>query len=155
MVTSQKPFRIRCWFNLNISRIFLRTWFRITALPRRRVATIPILDGTSLSRTNVASTKCFPVQDLPDALTELNSEARFSRDDGGNLNRIRPGRTITSKPEYDVRMVIPRLRELGVSDLADAAGSKSLFHPLFSSGLGSQTGASGCVSKVDKFFSCE
>jgi hypothetical protein len=155
MVTSQKPFRIRCWFNLNISRIFLRTWLRVTALPRRRVATIPILEGAASSRANVASTRCFPIQDLPDVLTELNSEARFNRDDRGNLNRIRPGRTITSKPEYDVRMVILRLRESGVSDLADAAGSKSLFRPLFSSELGSQTGASGCVSKVDKFFSCE
>jgi hypothetical protein len=128
---------------------------RVTAFPRRRVATIPILVGTASSRANVASTKCFPVQDFPDVLTELNSEARFNRDDRGNLKRIRPGRTITSKPEYDVRMVIPRLRESGVCDLADAAGSKSLFRPLFSSGLGSQTGVSGCVSKVDKFFSCE
>jgi hypothetical protein len=155
MITSQKPFRMRCWFNLNISRIFLRTRLRVTALPTRRVATIPILEGTASSRAKVANTKCFPVQDLPDVLTELNSEARFNRDDRGNLNRIRPGRTIISKPEYDVRMVIPRLRESGVSDLADAAGSKSLCRLLFSSGLESQTGASGCVSKVDKFFSCE
>jgi hypothetical protein len=155
MVTSQKPLWIRWWFSLNISRILLRTWFRVTALPRRRVVTIPILDGAPVSRAKVASTRCFPVQDLPDALTKLNSQARLNRDDRGNLNRIRPGRTIISKPEYDVRIAIPRPRELDVSGLADAAGSKSLFHSLFSSGPENQTGASGCVSKVDRFFSCE
>ena len=153
-MTSQWPFRIRCWFSLNISRIFLRTWFRVTALPSRRVATIPILDGSSVSRASVASTKCFPVQDFPDALTNLNSEARLNRDERGNLNRIRPGRTIPSKPACDERTAIPRLREPGVSGRADAAGPKSLFHPLFSSGPGSQTGVFGCVSKADRFFSC-
>jgi hypothetical protein len=58
----------------------------MTALPRRRVARIPILEGVSESRVNVASTRCFPFQDFPDALTKLNSEARLSRVDRGNLN---------------------------------------------------------------------
>jgi hypothetical protein len=124
MVTSQTPLRIRYWFSLNISRILLRTWFRVTALPRRRVVTMPILDGASVSRVNVASTRCFPVQDLPDALTNLNSEARLNRYDRGNLNRIRPGRTISSKPGYDARMAIPRPQELDASGLAGAAGPK-------------------------------
>ncbi len=55
---------------------------------------IPILDGSSVSRVNIANTRCFPVQDLPDALTNLNSEARLRRDDRENLKRIRPGRII-------------------------------------------------------------
>jgi hypothetical protein len=55
---------------------------------------MPILDGASVSRSNLASIKCFPVQDLPDALTKLNSEARLNRNDRGNLKRIRTGRTI-------------------------------------------------------------
>ena len=56
---------------------------------------IPILVVVSLSRFRIAKTRCLPVHDLPDTLTELNSEARLSRDDRGNLNRIRTGRTIT------------------------------------------------------------
>jgi hypothetical protein len=55
---------------------------------------IPILDVASVSLFNVANTRCFPVQDLPDALTKLNSEARLRRDNRENLNRIRPGRII-------------------------------------------------------------
>ena len=47
-MTSHKPLWIRWWFSLNISRILLRTWFRVTALPRRRVVTIPILDGGNI-----------------------------------------------------------------------------------------------------------
>lgn len=42
------------------------------------------------------STRCFPFQDFPDALTKLNSDVRLNRDDRGNLNLIRPGRTIIS-----------------------------------------------------------
>jgi hypothetical protein len=57
---------------------------------------IPILGAASLSRVKIAKTRCFPVQDLPDALTKLNSEARLKRDDLENLNRIRPGRIIFS-----------------------------------------------------------
>jgi hypothetical protein len=63
-------------------------------LPRRFVAIIPILVAVSVSRAKIAKTRCFPVQDLPDALTNLNSEARFKRDDWENLKRIRPGRII-------------------------------------------------------------
>jgi hypothetical protein len=85
---------MRCWFNLNISLILLRTWLRETALPSRFVVMIPILGAASLSRTKIAKTRCFPVQDLPDALTKLNSEARLKRDDLENLKRIRPGRII-------------------------------------------------------------
>ena len=55
---------------------------------------IPILDAASVSLFSMANTKCLPVQDLPDALTKLNSEARLRRDDRENLNRIRPGRII-------------------------------------------------------------
>jgi hypothetical protein len=58
------------------------------------VAIIPILGAVSVSRAKIAKTRCFPVQDLPDALTNLNSEARFKRDDWENLKRIRPGRII-------------------------------------------------------------
>jgi hypothetical protein len=53
---------------------------------------IPILDAPSVSLFRMANTKCLPVQDLPDALTKLNSEVRLRRDDRENLNRIRPGR---------------------------------------------------------------
>jgi hypothetical protein len=55
---------------------------------------IPILDAASVSLFNVANTRCLPVQDLPDALTKLNSEARLRRDSRENLYRIRPGRII-------------------------------------------------------------
>ena len=57
---------------------------------------IPILGAASTSRANIANTRCFPVQDLPDALTKLNSEVRVKRDDRQNLNRIRSGRIIIS-----------------------------------------------------------
>jgi hypothetical protein len=57
---------------------------------------IPILGAASLSRVKIAKTRCFPVQDLPDALTKLNSEARLKREDRENLKRIRPGRIIFS-----------------------------------------------------------
>jgi hypothetical protein len=85
---------MRCWFNLNISLILLRILFRETALPTRLVAMIPILGATLISRVKMASTRCFPVQDLPDALTRRNSEARLKRDNRENLKRIRPGRII-------------------------------------------------------------
>jgi hypothetical protein len=55
---------------------------------------IPILGAASVSRPKIANTRCLPVQDLPDALTKLNSEAPLKRDARENLNRIRPGRTI-------------------------------------------------------------
>ena len=55
---------------------------------------IPILGAASVSRVSIANTKCFPVQDLPDALTKLNSEARLKRDNRESLNLIRPGRII-------------------------------------------------------------
>ena len=55
---------------------------------------IPILVGSSVSRISIANTKYFPVQDLPDALTRRNSEARLKRDNRENLKRIRPGRII-------------------------------------------------------------
>ena len=55
---------------------------------------IPILGGISLPRAKIAITRCFPVQDLPDALTKRNSEARLKRDDRENLSLIRPGRII-------------------------------------------------------------
>jgi hypothetical protein len=57
---------------------------------------IPILGAASLSRVKIAKTRCVPVQDLPDALTKLNSEARLKRDDRGNLKRVRLGRIIIS-----------------------------------------------------------
>jgi hypothetical protein len=57
---------------------------------------IPILGAARLSRVKMAKTRCFPVQDLPDALTKLNSEARLKREDRENLKRIRPGRIIFS-----------------------------------------------------------
>jgi hypothetical protein len=57
---------------------------------------IPIRGAASLSRVKIAKTRCFPVQDLPDALTKLNSEARLKREDRENLKRIRPGRIIFS-----------------------------------------------------------
>jgi hypothetical protein len=89
IVTSQSPFWMRYWFNLNISLILLRTVFRATAFPSRFVTMIPILDGFSVPRVRTANTKYFPLQDLPDALTKLNSEPRLKRDDRENLNRIR------------------------------------------------------------------
>jgi hypothetical protein len=55
---------------------------------------IPILVGSSVSRISIANTKYFPVQDLPDALTNLNSEERLKRAERENLKRIRPGRII-------------------------------------------------------------
>ena len=55
---------------------------------------IPILGAASASRPKIANTRCLPVQDLPEALTKLNSEARLKRDARENLNRIRPGRSI-------------------------------------------------------------
>jgi hypothetical protein len=55
---------------------------------------IPILGAASVFRASIAKTRYFPAQDLPDALTNLNSEARFKRDDWENLKRIRPGRII-------------------------------------------------------------
>ena len=94
MMTSQQPFRIRCWFNLNISRILLLAWLRQTALPIRFVVMIPILGGASSPRVKIANTRCFPVQDLPDALTKRNSEARLNRAARENVNRVRPGRII-------------------------------------------------------------
>ena len=94
IVTSKIPGWMRCWFNLNISLILLRILFRVTAFPSRFVVTIPILDAASVSRANIANTRCFPFQDLPDTLTERKSEARLKRDDRQNLNRIRPGRII-------------------------------------------------------------
>jgi hypothetical protein len=57
---------------------------------------IPIRGAASLSRVKIAKTRCFPLQDLPDALTKLNSEARLKREDRENLKRIRPGRIIFS-----------------------------------------------------------
>jgi hypothetical protein len=57
---------------------------------------IPILDVASVFRVNIANTRCFPAQDLPDALTKLNSEARLNRDERENFSRIRPGRIISS-----------------------------------------------------------
>jgi hypothetical protein len=57
---------------------------------------IPILGAVSLSRVKIAKTRCLPVQDLPDALTKLNSEARLKREDRENLKRVRPGRIIIS-----------------------------------------------------------
>ena len=57
---------------------------------------IPILGAASLSLVKIAKTRCFPAQDLPDALTKLNSEARLKREDRENLKRIRPGRIIFS-----------------------------------------------------------
>jgi hypothetical protein len=57
---------------------------------------IPILGAASFSRVKVAKTRCFPIQDLPDVLTKLNSEARLKRDDRENLKRVRPGRIIVS-----------------------------------------------------------
>jgi hypothetical protein len=85
---------MRCWFNLNISLILLRTRFRETALPTRFVAMIPILGAALVSRVKIATTRCLPVQDLPDALTWRNSEARLKRDTRENLKLIRPGRII-------------------------------------------------------------
>jgi hypothetical protein len=55
---------------------------------------IPILGAASVSRVKMANIRCFPVQDLPDALTKRNSEARLKRDDRENLSLIRPGRII-------------------------------------------------------------
>ena len=57
---------------------------------------IPIRGAASLSRVKIAKTRCFPLQDLPDALTKLNSEARLKREERENLKRIRPGRIIFS-----------------------------------------------------------
>jgi hypothetical protein len=144
---------MRCWFNLNISLILLRIRFRETALPTRLVAMIPILGATLISRVKMASTRCFPVQDLPDALTRRNSEARLKRDDRENLKRIRPGRIIFSMPRCAARSVFLPRRGPDVSCLADAAESKSLFRLWFSSGRGSRTDACGCVLKVGRFFS--
>jgi hypothetical protein len=52
-------------------------------------------------------------------------------------------------------MEVPRPREQGVFDRADVAGPILLFRPWFSSAPGIRIGASECVSKADKFFSCE
>jgi hypothetical protein len=85
---------MRYWFNLNISLILLRSVFRETAFPSRFVTMIPILDGFSVACVRTANTRCFPLQDLPDALTKLNSEARLKRDERENLSLIRLGRII-------------------------------------------------------------
>ena len=68
--------------------------FRETAFPSRFVTMIPILDGFSVSCARTANTRCFPLQDLPDALTKLNSEARLKPDERENLNLTRLGRII-------------------------------------------------------------
>jgi hypothetical protein len=52
------------------------------------VVIIPILEVALVPWVKIANTKCLPVQDLPDALTKWNSEARLNRDAFENLNRV-------------------------------------------------------------------